>query len=712
MSTSVSPAPERLSFISWFDDFLKQELSPYPGRSVTVARMVIAATITMILIMTFRVRGGALGVLYAFFISRDSLSATLASGLRVIVSYAVGVAFVLAGANLFADKPFTQLLWFSGSVFIVFFALRTLRDYAVATGIAVLVVNALPIWQMGGSAETRVEDTLWQALAVAIGTAVTIAVEIAFRALHARDEVAQGIDERLTAVSSLLHAHSRGPAVLQDIQNTLARYTIVGVSGLRRVLARSSYERLYRDQLTALVALTGRLVDLSATAARIPYQLSENDRTRVADLAARIDRMKQAISANQVPTVETSSDDTPSAIPLLVEMEKTVALIPRVFSGSESIDAYFPSVLDQESHSDFFVDDAFRNPEHLRFATKGCLAATLCYVTYSVLDWPGIATSVTTCVLTALSNVGTSRQKQVLRVAGATAGGLIFGIGSQVFILPNFDTITCFALLFAVVTAVAAWFATSSQRLSYFGIQLALAFYLITLQEFKIQTSLAIARDRVVGILLGLSAMWLVFERLGIPRAAEEMVKSFVANLRAIASLMLLPTQEQPEEEIKRVRVLREYIYANFQSVNAQSDAVPFEFGHRREQGMAARALVRSWQPSLRALYLMEAALLQHRIFDADKDFPKQFRAAERRFHEACADILNQMADHLEYLPCQATDELAAPLDELVLELATSENSSLLHARELGVVDLSKQIASLLSQMSKSISGAQMFERG
>jgi len=46
---------------------------------------------------------------------------------------------------------------------------------------------------------------------------------------------------------------------------------------------------------------------------------------------------------------------------------------------------------------------------------------------------------------------------------------------------------------------------TSSPRLSYFGLQAALAFYLINLQDFAAQTSLSIARDRVVGILLGCS---------------------------------------------------------------------------------------------------------------------------------------------------------------------------------------------------------------
>jgi multidrug resistance protein MdtO len=161
MSSDAIPITDKSGFVVWFEDFLRQELARYPGRGITVARMVIAATITMILIMTFKVPGGALASLYAFFISRDSLSATLSSGLRVIVSYTIGVAFVLSGANLFADKPSTQLLWFSGSIFAVFFAFRTLRDYAVATGFAVLVVNTLPIWQMGGSAESRVENTLW-----------------------------------------------------------------------------------------------------------------------------------------------------------------------------------------------------------------------------------------------------------------------------------------------------------------------------------------------------------------------------------------------------------------------------------------------------------------------------------------------------------------------------------------------------------------------
>jgi hypothetical protein len=52
------------------------------------------------------------------------------------------------------------------------------------------------------------------------------------------------------------------------------------------------------------------------------------------------------------------------------------------------------------------------------------------------------------------------------------------GMGAQVFVLPYLDSIAGFTVLFAVVTAISAWIATASARLSYLGVQLALAFYL------------------------------------------------------------------------------------------------------------------------------------------------------------------------------------------------------------------------------------------
>src|ERR1700751_4807080 len=122
-------------------------------------------------------------------------------------------------------------------------------------------------------------------------------------------------------------------------------------------------------------------------------------------------------------------------------MERTVALTPQAFSGAESMDVLIPEPLDEEWSRHIFVADAFSNPAYTQFALRGTLAAIVCYITYTALDWPGLSTSVVTCYITALSTIGSSRQKQVLRLAGAFIGGIIFGMGAQVFVLPYLDSI-------------------------------------------------------------------------------------------------------------------------------------------------------------------------------------------------------------------------------------------------------------------------------
>lgn len=163
-----------------------------------------------------------------------------------------------------------------------------------------------------------------------------------------------------------------------------------------------------------------------------------------------------------------------------------------------------------------FVPDAFSNPEYLKFALKGCLAGAICYVVWSGLGWPGIGVCTVTCIIAApLSTPGSSRQRLITRLAGLLAGGVICGLGSQVFILPSVDSVVGFTLPFAAVSGAAAWVATASPRLSYFGRQMALAYYLTMFQGFGINTSLAMSRDRLMGILLGLLVMWLVFDAAG-----------------------------------------------------------------------------------------------------------------------------------------------------------------------------------------------------
>jgi multidrug resistance protein MdtO len=730
MTTDARLAPKSSGFAVWFEQFLKSELAPYPGRGVVVARTVIAATITMILIMTFRVYGGALGALYAFLISRENLRSTLRSATAIAISYVAAMAFVLIGADVFADQQSARILWFAISMFVTFFSLRTLRYAGVATGFAVLVVNALPIWQTPQTAEYRVEHTLWQALAVGIGTLVTITVEIIFHALWPRDEIRDGIRERLDAVRTLLSAYASDRPIPIETIDRVASYSIVGTSGLRRELARFGHEPTANDRWSTIISLVGRVVDLGVSSAVRLHDLSIGDQQHLRRLDNLLGEIVGSLDNSENPLdIEefTDADRVSSSMPQLAEIGRSLSIlaqvlhdparfIRRVAATDGKVNFREDEPVSEQQPFSLFVSDAFRNREHLMFAIRGCVATTLCYLIYELLDWRGIATSVTTCVITALSTVGPSRQKQILRVGGAIAGGLILGIGSQIFILPNIDSITSFALLFAAVTAIGAWIATSSPRLSYFGVQLALAFYLINLQEFTIQTSLTVARDRVIGILLGLFMMWLVFDGIGGTTAADAMMRAFCRNLHALAEMFQQIDSSDLSGATQRIRVLREEIRSDFDEVNAQADGVPFEFGLRRERGMAWRSLIRKWQPRLRTVYFLEAACLQHRLFEGDDALPSSFWTATGVVQRNCAQLLLLMADRLEGTSTIAVPHPVDPglplLDEA---MSTVMLSPLQLERARGVIDLSRQacgdLVALLGEVLQTPGVSESLER-
>ena len=156
------------------------------------------------------------------------------------------------------------------------------------------------------------------------------------------------------------------------------------------------------------------------------------------------------------------------------------------------------------------MPDAWSNPEHVRFALKTTIAVMAAYFIYSVLDWPGISTAVPTCFVVALGSMGETIQKMWLRIAGALIGGLAAGL-CIVYLLPHMTDIGQLCLLIAVASGIFAWVATSSDRLSYMGMQMALAFLLGVLQGYGPNTSLTVLWDRVVGVLLGNLMMSLVF---------------------------------------------------------------------------------------------------------------------------------------------------------------------------------------------------------
>jgi multidrug resistance protein MdtO len=707
MSMAAQTITKPASPLQWFAHFLKEELAPYPEREAVVARAVFAATIVMILTMVFRMPYGAYAALYAVTISRENPQATIKEVKTIVVAFAVCVLYVLAGAMSFLVDPDLRLFWIIATLFLMFYALRVVTNHSAAVRFGYLIVVTIPLWDQHISAERRVEGTLWAFASISLASIITALAEFAFAEFSGRDDLLQSIAERFAAVEELLECYVGGRPIDNKTEKHITRLAIVGTSRLRRFLKRSSYAPHYAEQIGAVVALTGRLVDIAANLTSLSFDLTVHDREQLHKLATDLTSIRGALLIGRVPSlVETNGNSR--RVPLLHELEATVSMIPAVFTGSRSVVAYAPQAESGDPPSRFFVADAFSNPEHIKFALRGCLAASLCYFFYNAKDWPGINTAITTCFLTALSTIGSSHQKQLLRISGAIIG-VVLGIGSQVFILPHLDSVAGFTLLFLAVTIPATWVATSGPRLSYCGVQILITFYLINLSEFRVQTSLEPGRDRVIGIFLGLLMMWLVFDRLsgGAP-AVVEMKRQFVVNLRLLAQLAREPTADDLKLNSERSYALREKINNNFDGVRASADGVLFEFGPSRQQDLAWRSKFRQWQPQLRLLFITEIALWKYRARLPGFELPHIVDAAQRAFDDELARALEAIADRIERRPSEAGlfEGSLARLERAVSTYEGSEPQPDPADRFQAFLSLHRRIESLTSSLQKEIGNA------
>jgi len=701
MATRALPlrdqAARRTASWLWFREFIRWEIAPYPGRVNTVVRMTITATLVMIIVVTFRIPNPFLAAFFSILMARENLTATWRGAQMVVLGFIGASLYTLLGAMLFRGYPITHFFWVIGSLYLIFFVIRTASNYLAASAFTIPIAVALPVWDRSSPSEAQVESTLWFVLIVAIGAGVTVATEAIYRIFDHSDPLITSIDDKLLGVQQVVHSIAGLRAPSKSAVDRILQYQMIGTGRLRTMLVRQGLDPTRRAQRTALIAIAGRLVGLAANLMRTPPQPDQDDALRLRALSERLGAIRTELLESGVVSASPVFDGPPSStFPMLQETERTVAIIPEVFQGDESMDG-LQNTPGRPWWRAVFVPDAFHNPAYLRFAFAGCLSASVCYILYNALDWPDINTSVLTCIVTALSTVGTSLQAQFLRLAGFVVGGLVLGLSAQILVLPAIDTIFGFALFFAAATAIAAWFATSSPRLSYFGVQMALAFYFVNLQGAQIQTDLTIARDKVIAVLLGILAMGFIFDRFGTKSDAEQLQKLLVRNVRMLAQLAVCPIAHDRSIAVSEFSRLRNQINENFAGLTSQMDTVQFEFEfrQRREEDVAEWERIQRAQPALRSIYLLELTLLSRRERrEIDSELTQQQNLLLDHFLNEYSDKLMHIAAwiaHEDGMPAPIPDDSVRLLQQ-TLEDHSSPNSQ-------AITDICQKMVSSLNML-------------
>jgi multidrug resistance protein MdtO len=174
--------------------------------------------------------------------------------------------------------------------------------------------------------------------------------------------------------------------------------------------------------------------------------------------------------------------------------------------------------------------------DSLQFGIKFSFGAILCTLIIESLAWPGINTAIPTCLVAAQTSLGADYRLSLLRLSGATLGGLCAYFYVLVF-QSQLDTIAGFVLATAPFWAMAAWISSGSERIAYLGRQLGFSFALFVLHDFGPVADLYLPRDRVIGILLGVIVMGVIDYALWPRRSIVLARRHGAAALHTLAGL-------------------------------------------------------------------------------------------------------------------------------------------------------------------------------
>jgi multidrug resistance protein MdtO len=324
MATVAQSLRESPRALDWFLEFLKEELAPVPGRAGIVARMVIAATLVMIICETFRIPYAFEGAIYTLIISRASPRATLRSSGAALLFVGVGGAYVLISASFVISVPILHFLWVIGSFFLAFYALSAISTYGAASTFALVIAVGVPIWERHVSAETNVEDTLWLTLSVSVGVVVTAVIELTSARVKPGDEIMLPVVERLSAVEHLLDCYAQGKPI-DASKKKVIRFGMLGTSSLRRLILRSNYSTQYRVEMSGVIALVGRLVDISAALTGLSFKPTDTDTEQLRVLGMTVAVIRTDLTNRRISHMShLHPGHAPSRIPLLNEMQNIV----------------------------------------------------------------------------------------------------------------------------------------------------------------------------------------------------------------------------------------------------------------------------------------------------------------------------------------------------------------------------------------------------
>lgn len=581
---------------SGFSQLLLQDLTAAsPDRMAGSLRDTLIVAIAVIAGMTLRVPGMELAVPLLFLMQRERPGLTLRAGLEVFTAAVIACALCFLWVQVTDGTDGARFLGIVISTLIAAYCAvsTTIPLFWILYGFYEFI--DLAAWDMHRNANAIVTSSLYNVAALGLVTLCALIVEYAFGTRHPAKELEGEMEKRLRDLASFFHALSEDDTSPESGEFRLLHNQLIQHADAGDFYLNELYERLrhssaglsgvplgirYRIGLLTRAIEKSVLLGFDVVSRNVP-----DHRASYRAIAELCDELKDSVSDPQIQSAAPSEPALASEIYLELQrygrtLKQPDRPLPKLGFGSRISHSY-----------QVFLPGAFESPDGALHALKLTLAASICYILYNVIAWPGILTCVVTVLVTGLTSTGAMKQKQVYRFAGALIGGLL-GIGAVSLLYPNMDSITALVCVIAPVAFLAGWI-MRSQRMGYVGYQIGLAFFLTALPGSSATTSISPARDRLIGIVLGVLVMWFVFDQIWPVRTSEALRKSLLRIRRATRQIQRINPEPDPPQSARFLYQLRSVVSLELANVQELSFAVRFEIGRnlKREMVLSRRVM-------------------------------------------------------------------------------------------------------------------------
>jgi multidrug resistance protein MdtO len=636
-------------FLAW----LFSELSPFPGRDVATLRMVLACLAVVTISMALQVPQGALSAFLVFFCSKEDVATTTATAIVVLVAVTAGFALTIPALLVTVDHPAVRLALMTAVFCAGMYLSRVFAIGPLAWAVGFIVLVSQQFVDLYPDPETLVRFNLWTWVALALPVVVVWVANLVILPSHpivllrleAKRRMAfviEALDRRLAGLPLDSAAPFDAKVIGSARLLALLKLSASGAPALKEKLA--SY--------TSIVNVLNRMVETACMLSALepaadPAQL----RIRIAALRSACDDLRRCLDSDlskfRAPLeLRGSIDDAARVGPILEEMGRYLTQIAGELEKSSS-PSEAPAAAPPSASKHLFVSDALTNPVYLQFAVKTTCAAMLCYIAYTVFDWPGIHTCAITCTIIALGSAGATINKAALRLTGALIGGGL-AILATVFVIPHLDSIGGLLLLIAPVAALSAWIASGSERIAYCGWQIAFAFFLCVLHGYEPNSDVTIVRDRLVGIVFGIGMMAVMFNYVWPERAGQQMRAALAKAIRAAASLLQSHHASTSDVVAPSIAAERAVIFESLVLAQRMAEVTLFEPPQpdAAKRGGEDAELVAASQAT--AISALEVAQLRERNA---KDANPLRAHALKALDDAVGEVLQKTASRLEQDP-------------------------------------------------------------